>query len=174
MCTSRPHQPAAMHSSGEESPPHHLTGDVEAGAVAEVDMAAEATVAAAVVDADLDLEAAVAAVVATAAAPVAAATAASTTSASSAIAAATSEPARAQAADPVLLGHMLTSQLIGGLRHESPTPGCSLESDFAKIWKNVIFPVAARTDGQVVILFALLLLLGLITIAVFVGVYVLS
>ena len=130
-----------------------------------MDMAAEATVAAAVVDADLDLEAAVAAVVATAA---------STTSASSAIPAATSEPARAQAADLVLLGHMLTSQLIGGLRHESPTPGCSLESDFAKIWKNVILTVAARTDGQVVILFALLLLLGLITIAVFVGVYVLS
>ena len=74
----------------------------------------------------------------------------------------------------MLLGHTLTSQLIGGLRHESPTPGCSLESDFAKIWKNVILPVAARTDGQVVILFALLLLLGLITIAVFVGVYVLS
>jgi len=31
--TSRAHQPDAMHSSGEESPPYHLTDDVEAGAV---------------------------------------------------------------------------------------------------------------------------------------------
>ena len=31
LWTSRAHQPAAMHSSGEESPPYHLTDDVEAG-----------------------------------------------------------------------------------------------------------------------------------------------
>lgn len=111
-------------------------------AAAEAEMAAAAAAAAAVAtaaEAEMAAAAAVAAAVATAAASVAAATAASTTPAS-AIAAATSEPARAHAADLVLLGHLIASQL-----------SCSLESDFAKVWKNVVVPVAAasRTDWQV-------------------------
>ena len=88
-------------------------------------------------EAEMAAATAVAAAVATAAASVAAATPAS------AIAAATSEPSRAHAADLVLLGHLLASQLMGS--------GCSLKSDFAKVWKNVVVPVAAasRTDWQV-------------------------
>ena len=116
-------------------------------------------VTSAAAEADMAAAAAVAAAVATAAASVAAATAASTTPASaiaaatsepaataasttpaSAKAAATFEPARAHAADLVLIGHLIASQL-----------SCSLESDFAKVWKNVVVPVAAasRTDWQV-------------------------
>jgi len=123
-------------------------------------MAAEASVAADV--AEVDIEIAVAAVVATAAASVVAATP-STTSAS-AIAATTSEPARGHAAELVLLGHLLTSQLIGG-------GGCTLDSDLGKVWKDVIVPVAARTDWQDVLLFVLLLVLAIIILAVLVGVY---
>ena len=112
-----------------------------ASAAAEAEMAAAAAVAAAVATAAAASVAAATAASTTpaSAASVAAATAASTTPAS-AIAAATSEPARAHAADLVLLGHLIASQL-----------SCSLESDFAKVWKNVVVPVAAasRTDWQV-------------------------
>ena len=125
-------------------------------------MTAEATVAAVVAEADI--ETAVAAVMATAAASVAAATATPSTTPASARAAATSEPARGRAAEMVLLGHLLTSQLIGG-------GGCTLDSDLGKVWKDVIVPVAARTDWQDVLLFVLLLVLATGIIAVFVGLY---
>ena len=87
------------------------------------------------------------------------------------MAAATSEPVGGRAADLVLLGHLLTSQLMGGLRHESPTPGCSLETDLARFWKDGILPIARRTDCQVVILWLLLLLLAMGILGVFLGVY---
>ena len=101
---------------------------------------AVAAVADVLAEADVPAEAAVAAVVATAAASAVVASTAASTTPASAIAAATSEPARAHAADLVLLGHLIASQL-----------SCSLESDFAKVWKNVVVPVAAasRTDWQV-------------------------
>ena len=125
-------------------------------------MTAEATVAAVVSEADI--ETGVAAVMATAAASVAAATATPSTAPASARAAATSEPARGHAAEVVLLGHLLTSQLIGG-------GGCTLDSDLGKVWKDVIVPVAARTDSQDVLLFLLLLVLAIVILAVFFCVY---
>ena len=100
-----------------------------------------------------------------------AATAGASTAPASAMAEATSEPGGGRAADMVLLGHLLTSQLMGGLRHESPTPGCSLETDLARFWKDGILPIARRTDCQVVILWALLLLLAMGILGVFLGVY---
>ena len=137
-------------------------------------VAAEAAVPAAAAQADI--EAAVDAVAATAGASTAgasvtAATAGASTAPASAMAEATSEPVGGRAADMVLLGHLLTSQLMGGLRHESPTPGCSLETDLARFWKDGILPIARRTDCQVVILWALLLLLAMGILGVFLGVY---
>ena len=129
---------------------------------------------------EADIEAAVGAVAATAGASTAgalvtAATAGASTAPASAMATATSEPVGGRAADVVLLGHLLTSQLMGGLRHESPTPGCSLETDFARFWKDAIVPVARRTDCQVVILWLLRLLLAMGCamgiFGVFLGVY---
>ena len=141
-------------------------------------VAAEAGAPAAATEADI--EAAVGAVAATAGASTAgalvtAATAGASTAPASAMATATSEPVGGRAADVVLLGHLLTSQLMGGLRHESPTPGCSLETDFARFWKDAIVPVARRTDCQVVILCLLRLLLAMGCamgiFGVFLGVY---
>lgn len=108
-------------------------------ASAEADMAV-AAVAAVLAEADVPAEAAVAAVVATAAAAaVVASTAASTTPASTIAA----EPARAHAADLVLLGHMLSLRLVrDGV--------CSLESGFSRVWRDCVVPVAAasRTEWQ--------------------------
>ena len=59
------------------------------------------------------------------------------------IAEATSEPARAHAVDLVLIGQLLESRLVGdGV--------CSVEADFAKVWRTHVVPVAAasRTDWQ--------------------------
>ena len=137
-------------------------------------VAAEAAAPAAA--AQSDIEAAVDAVAATAGASTAgasvtAATAGASTAPASAMAEATSEPGGGRAADMVLLGHLLTSQLMGGLRHESPTPGCSLETDLARFWKDGLLPIARRTDCQVVILWLLLLLLAMGILGVFLGVY---
>ena len=101
---------------------------------------AVAAVADVLAEADVPAEAAVAAVVATAAAAaVVASTAASTTPASTIAA----EPARAHAADLVLLGHMLSLRLVrDGV--------CSLESGFSRVWRDCVVPVAAasRTEWQ--------------------------
>ena len=77
--------------------------------------------AAALAEAGMAAEAAVAAVASASATPAA------------------SEPSRAHATDLVLLGHLLASRLVGG------------DSDFAKVWKEAVVPVAAasRTDWQV-------------------------
>ena len=77
--------------------------------------------AAALAEAGMAAEAAVAAVASASATPAA------------------SEPSRAHAADLVLLGHLIASRLVGG------------DSDFAKVWKEAVVPVAAasRTDWQV-------------------------
>ena len=127
-------------------------------------MVAEAAEAAVV--AEVDIEAAVVAPTAASAAE-AEATAASPAAASptpaSAMGAAAPEPARARAADLVLLGHRLTSQLIGG--------GCSLDSDVARVWRDVIVPVASKTNGEIVILFILILVLLVAIVAVFIGIF---
>ena len=77
--------------------------------------------AAALAEAGMAAEAAVAAVASASATPAA------------------SEPSRAHATDLVLLGHLIASRLLGG------------DSDFAKVWKDAVVPVAAasRTDWQV-------------------------
>ena len=83
--------------------------------------AEESAVAAALAEAGMAAEAAVAAVASASATPAA------------------SEPSRAHATDLVLLGHLIASRLLGG------------DSDFAKVWKDAVVPVAAasRTDWQV-------------------------
>ena len=55
----------------------------------------------------------------------------------------TSEPVHARAADLALLGHMLSVRLVrAGV--------CSPESDFARVWRECVVPVAAasRTEWQ--------------------------
>ena len=138
------------------------------------DVVAEAAEAAAVAEVDIE-----AAVVAPTAASAAEATAASQTAAeaeataaspaaasptpASAVGAAAPESARARAADLVQFGHRLTSQLVGG--------GCSLDSEVARAWKDVIVPVASKTNGEIVILFILILVLIVAILAVFIGIF---
>ena len=77
--------------------------------------AEEAAVAAALAEAGMAAEAAVAAVASASATPAA------------------SEPSRAHATDLVLLGHLIASRILGG------------DSDFAKVWKEAVVPVAAAS-----------------------------
>ena len=130
------------------------------------DVVAEAAEAAVVAEVDIE-----AAVVAPTAASAAEATAASppaaeaeaTAASPAAASAAAPESARARAADLVQFGHRLTSQLIGG--------GCSLDSDVARVWKDVIVPVASKTNGEVVILSILILVLIVAILAIFIGIF---
>ena len=96
-----------------------------------------------VAEKDVPLEAAVMATSATAATAAAAAVAASTAASPPPASTIASEPARAHAADLVLLGHMLSLRLVrDGV--------CSLESGFSRVWRDCVVPVAAasRTEWQ--------------------------
>ena len=125
------------------------------------DVVAEAAEAAAV--AEVDIEAAVVAPTAASAAEATAASPTASPAAASPTPASAPESSRARAADLVQFGHRLTSQLIGG--------GCSLDSDVARVWNDVIVPVASKTNGEIVILFILILVLIVAILAVFIGIF---